>query len=109
MFDIPIELFAIGLALSLVFTAIAFLVKPRWYIAIFATGIFIIVFSVSTDNLIMGYHVISTTATVNGNTTVSIPITEPINYQFTALPRTLFGLLGAFIMLFGALAIVRDP
>lgn len=68
MFDIPFEIFTLAIALSLFFTALGFLFNPRWYILILVSGMFIIVFSVSTDNIIMGY----TQPTISNSTLTSV-------------------------------------
>jgi len=56
VFDIPIELFILGNALSLVFVILAFLPKEKIHIIILTGGLFVAIFALATDNIIMGYN-----------------------------------------------------
>ena len=101
MLDIPIELFAVFMAMTL--TSVAVGVGKSVPILVFAGGMFILTMSVSIDNIIMGYKydVLITYDIPSDTITEDASTEEPINFQFTELVKILFGLMGSLVMLVG--------
>lgn len=58
MFDIPFVLFALANAISLIFVPIGLVTRKDGvgYIIMFTTGLFIIIFSAGTDNIVYGFN-----------------------------------------------------
>lgn len=95
--NIPIELFAVFLGVSLTFLAIG--ISKRVGVSIFIAGVFILTISAMTDNIIMGK--IPVESTTSGATTTYV--FEDNLFQFSELHKVVLALIGIFIMLIGVM------
>lgn len=97
--DIPIELFAIFLGVSLTFLGIG--LSKKVGVAILISGMFILTTAVLTDNIIMGSQV--TESTFNNSTNTTSYQYELAIFQFTEYHKIIMALVGITFMLIGVL------
>lgn len=109
-FDIPILVFITFFASSISMAIIGLIRNPQIPALVAFAGVFLLVFSISTDNIIIGYNETNSTSTVNssGNVTQKDNVITPDVYQFTELPKALFGMFATILILAGALMIYKE-
>lgn len=80
MFDIPFEIFALFMALSLVFVPIGIATRKQGigYMIMFTTGLFIAIMALTTDNIIMNDRIQQVTAISNNITTTNEVLSIPV-------------------------------
>lgn len=102
-FDILLELFMGFIGVSIALAIFGLVRNPQIPAMVAFGGMFILVIAVSTDNIITG-QLVDTSST-------SGPITDysytPDKFPFTELPKLLFSLIGVVMILTGGLMVYK--
>lgn len=102
--NIPVELFLGGIVVSIALAIFGFIRQPQIPAMLVFAGIFIFSLAVIPDGIIMGK--IPETSVSSGST-VTYTFVDNV-FTWDQLPKTIFGLIGATIMLCGAIMVGRD-
>lgn len=100
----PVELFLGGIVVSIALAIFGFIRQPQIPAMLVFSGIFIFSLAIIPSGIIMGK--IPITSTSSGST-VTYAFIDNV-FEFTELPKTIFGLIGATVMLCGGIMVGRD-
>lgn len=103
--DIPFQLFLGFIGISIGLAVFGFIRQPQIPAMLAFAGMFMLAFTVATDNIIMNEHV----SIVNANTTsgVSQYSYTPNLFHFDQYPKMIFALISSIFMLGGALMVFK--